>query len=175
MAFKETSLRPAQKFLGLMEKARKKGLEYLVIGGFAVVLYDVERATFDVDIGIASSPESIKIILSLLKELGYQRIVDLDTGNELCGLKELTVEKALKMESFGVRDGYAIDILFIPKEDFDFLWKYKVEVPFEGQTIPIPSLLDLIRIKEKSARPKDLEDVKHLRHILRKGRTKKKA
>jgi len=175
MAFKETNLRPAQKFLGLMEKARKKGLEYLVIGGFAVVLYDVERATFDVDIGIASSPESVKIILSLLKELGYHNIVDLDTGRDLGDLAELTVEEALKMESFGVRDGYAIDILFIPKEDFDFLWKYKVEVPFEGQIIPIPSLLDLIRIKEKSARPKDLDDVKKLRHILRKGRTKKKA
>jgi hypothetical protein len=85
------------------------------------------------------------------------------------------VEDALKMESFGVRDGYSIDILFIRKEDFDFLWKYKVEVPFEGQIIPIPSLLDLIRIKEKSSRPKDLDDVKRLRHILRKGRFKKKV
>jgi hypothetical protein len=175
MASKKTNLKPAQKFLGLMEKARDKGLEYLVIGGFAVVLYDVERATFDVDIGIASSPESVKIIISILKELGYRRIVDLDTGKDLGALDKLAVEDALKMESFGVRDGYAIDILFIVKEDFDFLWKYKVEVPFEGQIIPIPSLLDLIRIKEKSSRPKDLEDVKRLRHILRKGRNKKKV
>jgi len=175
MASKKTNLKPAQKFLELMEKARKKGLEYLVIGGFAVVLYDVERATFDVDIGIASSPDSVTIVLSLLKELGYRRIINLETGKDICDLDKLTVEDALKMESFGVRDGYSIDILFIRKEDFDFLWKYKVEVPFEGQIIPIPSLLDLIRIKEKSSRPKDLDDVKRLRHILRKGRFKKKV
>jgi hypothetical protein len=175
MASKKASLDPAQKFLGLLEQARKRGLKYLVIGGYAVVLYDVERATFDIDIGIASTPEDITTVLGLLKGLGYDRIVDPDDERDICRLGELTVEKALKMESFGARDGFAVDILFIPKEDFKFLWDYKVDVPFKGQVIPIPSLLDLIRIKEKSSRSKDLEDVKRLRHILRKGKYKKRS
>jgi len=173
MAFKKSQMKPAQRFLDLLAQARRKGLKYLVIGGYAVILYDVERATFDVDIGIASSVDEVTKVLELLKELGYKTIVNPQDEHMICDIDDISPERTIKMGSFGVRDGYPVDVLLIRKEDFEFLWKYKVDVPFEGQQIPIPSLLDLIRIKEKSARPKDKEDVKHLRHLLRKGKGRK--
>jgi len=45
--------------------------EYLLIGGFAVGYHGYPRATGDMDIWIAVSPENAEKMLTVLKEFGF--------------------------------------------------------------------------------------------------------
>ena len=174
MAEKGGSINPALRLLSELDALGQKGFKYLVIGGTASVLYGVKRATFDIDIGIAASSGKLDLLLGMLKRLGYRSIVDPSTGEQIASINEVDGQMLRQMASFGAKNGHQVDILLIGDEDFEFMWKYKVEVRFGDVAIPIPTLLDLIRMKERSSRPVDIEDVKHLKHILRTGKGRKK-
>jgi hypothetical protein len=73
----------------------------------------------------------------------------------------------LARESVRVLNDGPIDVMVVPTDKFDFLWSYRVETGYQGVKILVPSLLDLIRIKEQAGRPIDIQDAAALRHILR--------
>ena len=47
------------------------GVEYLLIGGYAVAYYGYPRATADMDIWVAISVENSAKLVQLLKEFGF--------------------------------------------------------------------------------------------------------
>ena len=140
------------KIIKLLNKHR---IRYLLIGGFAAVLYGVPRSTFDIDIAVPLDAESVSKATSLLAESGF-------------------VEKE-KLEG-GVRltDGnIEIDLMFIESYKFNFFYEYHKELPYKGTVIKMPNIMDLIRMKESSSREKDKQDAQYLRFILSSKTTKK--
>ena len=75
-------------FLRLLDA---EGVEYLLIGGYAVAYHGYPRATEDIDIWIASSPQNAQRIIRALKQFGFD-------------VPELNPDLFLKPESI-VRDG----------------------------------------------------------------------
>lgn len=57
-----------QDFLKLLNA---HGVDYLVIGGYAVIYHGYPRATQDLDIWIAVQPENAKRIVKVLEEFGF--------------------------------------------------------------------------------------------------------
>ena len=57
-----------KEFLNLL---RVNGVEYLLIGAYAVGYHGYPRATKDLDIWIASTPENAVRIVSALKDFGF--------------------------------------------------------------------------------------------------------
>lgn len=153
--------------ISLFKALNREGLRYTVVGGMAAVLYGVERATFDIDTALAPDAEDAQRLLMILQSLGYSEVVDVESGKHIAKLSKIDVAEIIELKSVRVENGIPVDILIVPAETFDFLWKYRVEVPYKGAVILIPSLLDLIHLKKRSGRPIDLEDAKKLRHILR--------
>lgn len=158
--------------LSLFKALNKEKLRYAVVGGMAVVLYGVERATFDIDIALAPDAEDVQRLLRIFQSLGYLEVVDVESGKHIAKLSKIKAAEVIELNSVRVENGIPVDILIVPAETFDFLWKYRVEVPYKGAVIPIPSLPDLIHLKERSGRPIDLEDAKKLRYVLRTKRRK---
>ncbi len=158
--------------LSLFKALNKEGLRYTIVGGMAVVLYGIERATFDVDIALAPDTNEISRLLKLLEKLGYSKVVHVESGKPIAGLSKIKATEIIELESVRVENEISVDILVVPAGTFDFLWKHRVEVQFKGTVIPIPSLIDLIHLKEHSGRPIDLEDAKKLRRILRARKSK---
>lgn len=158
------------KPLKIFKRLAKTDVEYLVIGGMAAVLYGVPRATFDIDLAVGSNLENLERLLKALSGIGYKQAVHPVSGEHLAGIDEIKPEKIMELESVRLKNGFDVDILILPNAMFKFMWEYKVLVNYKGITIPIPNLIDLIHLKEKSSRPVDLEDVKILRHILGKRR-----
>lgn len=156
----------------LFKALEKEKIRYVIIGGMAVILYGVQRATFDIDIGILPEPKEVDKLLKLLVRLGYKDAFDADTGDFISLLKNLQGPKIIEMRSVKIKNGYEVDIMVIPSGTFRYVWEYRVEVPYKGATIPIPNLVDLIRLKEQAGRPIDIEDVAKLRHILRTSKKK---
>lgn len=133
------------KVIKLLNKHR---IKYLLIGGFAVVLYGVPRSTFDIDIAISTDPGSISKATSLLSGLGFAE-------------KE-TLEGGVRLTDGNVE----IDLMFIESYKFNFFYEYHKELPYKGTVIKMPNIMDLIRMKESSSREKDRQDARHLRLIL---------
>ncbi len=68
------------KIIKLLNKHR---IKYLLIGGFAAVLYGVPRSTFDIDIAISLDSDGISKTTSLLSKLGFVEKEKLEGGVRL--------------------------------------------------------------------------------------------
>ena len=126
-------------------------VRYVVIGGIAVVLYGVPRATFDLDILIEATLENAQRLLDALIDAGM-------------GTATLTnVDEILANEITIFQDRVRIDVqITTPGLQFETAWERKQNMKYQGQTFYVVSLGDLIRSKRAAGRDVDLEDVRLL-------------
>lgn len=123
-------------------------VKYLVIGGIAVVLYGVPRATFDLDILIEASPENAHNVIEALLEAGLNTAALIDTQELLSN--EITIFK----------DIVRIDVLTsAPGLHFGTAWDRRRVMTYQEQEFFIVSLPDLIASKRASGRKRDMEDL----------------
>jgi len=126
-------------------------VRYVVIGGIAVVLYGVPRATFDLDILIEATPENAQRLLDAL--------IDARMGTATL----TNVDEILANEITIFNDRVRIDVqISTPGLQFETAWERKQNMQYQGQTFYVVSLDDLIRSKRAAGRDVDLEDVRLL-------------
>lgn len=130
---------------------QKHEVKYLVIGGIAVVLYGVPRATFDLDILIEPTRENARRLLSAFIDAGL-------------GTAALTDEQEILSNEITIfKDRVRIDVqIKTPGIGFKQAWQRKEVMNYRGQTFYVVSLEDLIAAKKASGRDVDLEDVRLL-------------
>ncbi|MEM6768738.1 MAG: hypothetical protein AAF655_27615 [Bacteroidota bacterium] len=58
-------------FKEFIESLNKNEVEYLLVGGYAVVIYGYVRATGDMDIWVNNSPENATRVIEALQEFGF--------------------------------------------------------------------------------------------------------
>ena len=136
-------------FLRLLDA---EGVEYLLIGGYAVAYHGYPRATEDLDIWIASHAKNAQRIISALKQFGFD-------------VPELTTELFLKPESI-VRMGVPplrIELATtISGVDFGECYEARVTGIIDGVKVSIINLPHLKENKKASGRFRDLDDLEHL-------------
>jgi predicted nucleotidyltransferase len=138
-----------REFLRLLNAT---GVEYLLIGGYAVAYYGYPRTTHDLDIWIAIHPENARRMVTALRQFGFENA-------------ELTPELFLK-EGRIVRMGVPpmrIEVLTtISGVGFDECYAKRVSDTIDGQEVSVISLEHLKANKRASGRHKDLDDLEHL-------------
>lgn len=131
----------------------RNDVRYLVIGGIAVVLHGVPRATFDLDVLIEASHKNAESLLAALKECGFET-AELTSADELLG-SEITV----------FDDRIRIDVqTSTPGITFEDAWTRREERTHKGKPYHLASREDIIASKRAAGRPVDLEDVRQLEH-----------
>lgn len=144
-------------------------VDYLLIGGLAVSLHGVERATMDVDITVAMSPANLAALIETAKELGLTPVlpVPLESLSNIELLREWHAQRNL--EAFALRTpelaGVTIDVLLFPPMDFSAMLARAVEFDVGGTAIKVVSIDDLIALKRAVGRPIDLSDIEHLQRV----------
>ncbi len=127
-------------------------VEYLLIGGWAVGYHGYPRLTQDMDVWVEMSVENTRRILKSLERFGFKPGV----ADESLFLKPGNI----------VRFGFPpnrIEILNqIDGIEFAECVQRKEMADFDGLTVPIIALDDLIRNKRASGRHKDLADIEGL-------------
>jgi len=58
-------------FKDFLRLLNSKGVEYLVVGGYAVGYYGHARATADLDVWIAANPANAMKVVDALREFGF--------------------------------------------------------------------------------------------------------
>jgi len=128
------------------------GVEYLVVGGYAVGLHGYPRATGDMDIWIAVYASNAKRVANVIREFGMPE--ELIT-------EDLFLEKD-KVIRMGVPPVRIEVITGASGVNFSECYSRRKVVEIGGVQVNFICLEDLKVNKKASARHKDLEDLKHL-------------
>lgn len=154
-----------QLFVALSEAK----IRYLVAGGVAVNLHQVQRATADLDLILHLERENLLHFAKLMSQLGYQPKVPVkgeDFADPVLRQKWITEKNMMVFSFINPKNSYElIDIFVEEPKPFAELDKNKIEIAAFGVTIPVLGIDDLIEIKEKAGRSTDLFDVQQLRRI----------
>ncbi len=128
------------------------GVEYLVVGGWAVSVHTEPRFTKDLDLLIGPSPENLERAAVAL---------------QLFGAPPHIVEQARALRGdeflfFGTPPA-RIDLLrSIPGVDFEGAFGRRVDVDWSGTIVHVIGKKDLIAAKRAAGREKDLRDLRAL-------------
>jgi predicted nucleotidyltransferase len=129
------------------------GARYLLVGGQAVLLHGVVRATRDIDIFVPRELENLERVLDALGELPYRIARELDAREVL--QKPITI----------IGDDPRVDILtFAQGLSFDEAYERRCEIDVDGVRLPYMGLDDLLRMKDTS-RLRDQSDLQSLRRL----------
>lgn len=141
-----------EDFRDFLRLLGKHGVEYLLIGGYAVGYHGFPRTTLDMDIWVAINPDNANRLVRVLKEFGFSpeevspTLFESPEGIIRMGVPPLRLE--LLKEVDGV--------------EFGSCFERRVVDTLDGIEVSIISLRDLRTNKAASARHKDLADLENL-------------
>jgi hypothetical protein len=139
--------------IDLLSEFGRGGVEALLVGGHAVAVHGRPRFTKDADLWLRDDPENIRRACAALERFGAPREV----------IEALPRAAPLDVVWMGLPPS-RIDLMKgVPGGDFDACWSRRVVIEEEGVAIPVVGREDLVRLKEASGRPQDLEDARALR------------
>jgi hypothetical protein len=142
-----------KELIKIIKTLNKHKIKYLLIGGFAAVLYGVPRSTFDIDIAISPDSKNIGDTITLLSGLGFSQIPEEES--------HIKQEHGIALTNGKVE----VDLMFIEQPRFDIIYEYHTKLSYKGTIIKLPNIMDLVSIKESSLREKDRLDAQILRNI----------
>ncbi len=155
----------------ILKKLHDEKFEYLIVGGLAVNLHGYTRATADLDIILLLCDENIKKFIDVIKPLGYKpRIpVELEDFIKQENRDKWTKEKGMKVFSvYNPKNEFEhIDVLIDYDLNFSNSYKNKVIYTINKIDIPVISIPDLVKLKEKADRIIDRNDIQVLKKIMR--------
>lgn len=144
-------------------------VDYVLIGGLAISLHGIERATMDIDVTVAMEPDNLSSLVTLARELGMTPVlpVPLEALSDLDQLAQWHRERNL--QAFALRapglTGVTLDVLLYPPVDYGQLRGGAVTFHAGKVPIVVASVDDLIALKEAVGRPIDLADIEHLKRL----------
>lgn len=145
-------------------------IDYVLVGGLAVFLNGISRATLDIDLVLAMNDSNLDKFIGYAKKLGLKpRIpVAIDALKSASQIESWFREKGMIAFSLvGPRfDDLSIDILVRPVVPFGELRAHARLASFSGGTVVVASPEDLIRMKQGTGRSVDERDVEMLRELV---------
>jgi len=146
-------------------------VRYLVAGGLAVNAHGYVRLTMDIDLVIALDSTNVVKAFSALEDIGYRPTVPINAESFAVPENRLRWqdEKGMKVLNFfsGRHPTTSLDVFV--DEPFDFAAEYRASTLGElrpGLDVRFVSIPTLIKMKQLANRPKDIDDIQHLRWII---------
>jgi hypothetical protein len=151
------------EFQDLLRSLNDHDVQYLVVGGWAVIHYGYVRYTGDIDTWIAVSPQNTSQLAATLMQFCQGRF-DPDTINKK--------RKTLELGNPPLRVHMMCDISGVEFEDCQ---KRQNKAEWDGIPVPVISFADPVANKRASGRMKDLADVEFFAEYLKQPRRKRKS
>jgi predicted nucleotidyltransferase len=130
-------------------------VDFLVVGGQAVIAHGYPRLTKDMDVWVRPTAENGARVIAALTAFG--------AGSE--GLSPAQFEDPRTLLMLG-REPFRVDILTdIPGVTFEEAWANRIHVVLDGVRVPVIGKADLIKNKRTVGRMQDLADVEELEQL----------
>lgn len=147
-----------RNFISVLESFDQQRVEYILIGGVAMVLHGMERLTRDIDISVKMDAENIEKLRKAL----YQVFKD-DSIEEIT-LQELDKYPVIR---YGTPQNFYVDIMARIGEMFTYEdLEYEI-VNYQSIKIKIATPDTLYKLKKDTIRDRDKIDAAFLRELIR--------
>lgn len=140
---------------------KKAEIKFAIVGGYALALHGLVRATMDVD-----------LVLSLTEDEFEKAEKALNTI-KLTSRLPIRAQDVIKMREEYIQNRNLIAWSFVdygnPSRQVDILITKDVrqldvvKISVSGRKIPVASLKELLKMKKESARPQDLVDIENIK------------
>lgn len=142
----------------MIECLQREGVEFMLVGGYAVALHGWPRTTFDIDFWIMANPQNAAAVMCALKAFGAP----------LMDLTEEDFHRPGMVFQIGT-EPQRIDILSaVSGVAYEDAVSRALKMEVDGLTLKVISLDDLIANKRASGRPKDIVDALTLEKLKEK-------
>ncbi len=141
------------------------GVAYLIIGGVAAQVHGRRRTTMDLDVTPAPEPENFKRLAAALLALDAHP-VDLGPSAPTPTAAQLRV--APVVPPLSTRHGELHILNEVPgATEYARMRARALTTDFDGIAVTIVGVDDLIRMKQTTGRPSDIEDIEALTNVAR--------
>lgn len=143
----------------IFETFERHGVEYIVIGGIAAIAHGSTRNTRDVDFVASTDRPNLERLAAALRDLDARLS---DTDAHLLGIDVHDPETLGSGANFTMEtDAGGLDFFNdVPgAAPYDQLRDRALVIDLDGVTIRVAGRDDLIRMKQASGRPQDLDDI----------------
>ena len=157
-------------YLPLFKALNDANVQYIIVGGLATVLHGYARLTADIDLVInLNQPEAEKAIKAITS-IGLKARLPVDPmqfTNEAIRQSWIKDKNMLVFSFYDPHNPLMILDVFV-REPFPYheMLQRAVRMDIGGITVPVCAITDLIAMKQKAGRAKDLEDIKYLQGLL---------
>ena len=143
-----------EDFQDFIVALNKNEVEYIVVGGYSVILHGYSRTTGDLDVWVNKTVDNYHRLVLAFQSFGLA-IFDMNEDNFLSNPE-------IDVFSFG-RPPVSIDILTeVRGLEFPASYQNAVFMDVDGLSVRVIDLRDLKDAKKASGRPKDLDDLENL-------------
>jgi hypothetical protein len=133
------------------------GVRYAIVGGHAVALHGAVRGTVDIDLAITWNRKTLLATEKALREVGLVSRLPL-TADDVFDFRKEYIENRnlIEWNFYNPNDlSEQVDIVIT----YDLKGKRTKRIQLINGSVQILDLKELIKMKRKSARPQDIEDV----------------
>lgn len=156
-------------FEHIFRELNKAKVKYLVVGGVAVNLYGYLRFTGDLDLLLTLNKENLSKMDKIMKKLKYsERLpVSIFALSDEKQMKKWLKEKNLRAYTFNPPKNNPLQIDIIIEDSLKFgSYEKKKNVKMMGSLkIPVVSIEDIIKMKKRANREKDILDLKVIKYL----------
>lgn len=145
------------------------GVDFVVVGGFAVVAHGHARLTVDADLVVDLSPEAARAAVAALTAIGLRPRLPVDARDfaDPDVRQEWIDERGLQVFTFNDPNDplRQVDVFAASPVPWDDLLSDAVVVGLGGRAVRIASIDHLVAMKQRADRPQDRADVDALRAL----------
>lgn len=162
---KQNSSELYDRFRQILKAFANEKVEYILIGGFAIILHGFPRLTSDIDIFIKPEEDNLNRLKKAL-----QKVFPEDKEIDSISLQDLFDYAVVR---FGTKDNFYIDIVARIGEMFTYQdIKFEIHT-LSGIPVRIATPESLYKMKKDSIRPEDKRDTQFLQDLLKNKHTGK--
>lgn len=143
--------------IDLLTELKSSGVEYLVVGGWAVGVHAEPRYTKDLDLLIGPSEENLARVVAALQRYGAP-------PGLVVQVRTMATDEFV---FFGVPPARVDLLRSIPGVDFAQAWTRRTTVVWKGVEVYVIAFDDLVEAKRAAGRPKDRDDLRLLERFRR--------
>lgn len=146
------------EFIKVFKAFDEQNVDYILIGGVAVILHGLERLTRDIDIFVRMVPQNIEKLRKALYCV-YEDI----------SIKEITLEELQNYPviRYGTPDGFYIDVITRIGKAFSYEDLEYEFFEYQGIKIKLGTPETLYKLKKDTVRPKDKSDAIFLKELIK--------
>ena len=160
-------------YLDLFGALARHKVRYVVVGGLALNLHGVERATMDVDLVVALDAPNLAAAIDAFEAIGLAPVAPVNIGEARDPETLRRWRREKNMGVFGLRPtrgaGPTVDCLIDPVVPFASLAQNAVTKAIGEVRVPVAGIDDLIALKRAGGRAIDLADIEALGRLKQLG------